>query len=78
MDQDTKHFEVQLVRSGAGRSKTQRLTLLGLGLKYVNQIVYLKDTPAVRGMLYKVVHLLKVVPKTGKQPLSSRAKAKLA
>ena len=35
-----------------------------------------EDTPAVRGMLYKVVHLVKVTAKTGEMPLSSRAKAR--
>jgi large subunit ribosomal protein L30 len=72
----TKHFEVELVRSGAGRSESQRKTLQGIGLTRFGRKVFLKDTPAVRGMLYKVVHLLQVTPKNGEMPLSSRAKAR--
>ena len=70
------HFEVKLVRSGAGRKETQRLTLKGLGLTRFGRTVFLKDTPAIRGMLYKVVHLIEVTPRAGEPPLSSRGKAK--
>lgn len=74
----TKYFEVTLVRSGAGRQKTQRLTLGGLGLRRMNQVRYLKDTPAIRGMLWKVQHLLRVAPKVGEMPPSNREKARRA
>jgi large subunit ribosomal protein L30 len=71
----TNHFEVTLVRSGAGRSDRQRRTLAGLGLKRLQQTVYLNDSPAIRGMLYKVVHLVTVKPVTGERPPSARQKA---
>lgn len=71
-----QHFAVKLRRSGAGRALTQRLTLKGLGLTRFGKTVYLKDTPAIRGMLYKVVHLLDVQPHAGEPPLSARGKAK--
>jgi large subunit ribosomal protein L30 len=74
---DEKHFKVKLVRSGAGRKKTQRLTLEGLGLTRMNRVRFLKDTPAIRGMLYKVNHLIEVTPQTGEMPLSARGKARL-
>jgi large subunit ribosomal protein L30 len=51
---------VQLVRSGIGTPKDQRATLKGLGLKRLNQQRELVDTPAVRGMLTKVRHLVSV------------------
>jgi large subunit ribosomal protein L30 len=72
----TKHFEVKLVRSGAGHDIKQRKTLAGLGLKRTGRVVFLKDTPAVRGMLYQVVHLVQVTPHAGEPPLSSRGKAR--
>ena len=72
-----QHFEVRLVRSGAGRSESQRKTLLGLGLKRVGKTVYLKDTLPIRGMLYKVGYLLSVVPKVGAPPPSNREKARI-
>lgn len=71
-----KHFEVKLKRSGVGQPATQRRTLEGLGLTRFGRTVFLKDTPAVRGMLYKVVHLVDVAPHTGEvPPTSNRARA---
>jgi large subunit ribosomal protein L30 len=48
----------------------------GLGLRRPGKTVFLKDTPAVRGMLYKVVHLVAVKPREGEAPVSSRGKAR--
>ncbi|MEE2757697.1 MAG: 50S ribosomal protein L30 [Myxococcota bacterium] len=45
-------------KSGIGRSEKQRATLRGLGLKKLNQERILEDTPAVRGMLNAVSHLV--------------------
>jgi large subunit ribosomal protein L30 len=74
----TRYFEVKLKRSGNGRHYTQHDTLLGLGLRKFGKTVFLKDTPAVRGMLYKVVHLVEVTPREGTPPPSSRARAREA
>ena len=76
MSDTQQYFEVTQRRSGAGRQKTQRLTLEGLGLRRINQVRYLKDTPAIRGMLWKVQHLIQVVRKSGEMPPSSRQKAR--
>ena len=53
-----KTIKVKLVRSGIGTPKDQRATLKGLGLKRLNQERELLDTPAVRGMIFKVRHLV--------------------
>jgi large subunit ribosomal protein L30 len=50
--------KVTLRRSPIGTSPRQRLTLRGLGLTRVGKSVILKDSPAVRGMLDKVAHLV--------------------
>lgn len=55
-----KKLEITLVRSKIGRPGRQRATLLGLGLKKLNQTVCREDTPAIRGMVTKVLHLIKV------------------
>jgi large subunit ribosomal protein L30 len=47
-----------LRRSAIGTSPRQRATLRGLGLTRVGRSVILKDSPAVRGMLAKVSHLV--------------------
>jgi large subunit ribosomal protein L30 len=67
-----KFFEVTLKRSYSGRTKSVHGTLEGMGLRHIGQTVSLKDTPAVRGMIYKVVDMVEVVPKTGTPPPSKR------
>lgn len=47
-------------RSGIGRTQRQRATLRGLGLTRLHQSRLLEDTPAVRGMINKVQHLVDV------------------
>jgi large subunit ribosomal protein L30 len=42
------------------RPKDQRDTLKGLGLNRVGRVAELKDTPAVRGMIAKVAHMVRV------------------
>ena len=49
-----------LKRSAIGTSPRQRATLRGLGLRRVGKAVILKDSPAVRGMIRSVAHLLVV------------------
>jgi large subunit ribosomal protein L30 len=49
-----------LRRSPIGTSPRQRATLRGLGLKRLGKAVILKDSPAVRGMLRAVAHLVAV------------------
>jgi len=55
-----KKLEITLVRSVIGRPQSQRITVKTLGLKKTNQTVVQEDHPAIRGMINKVSHLLKV------------------
>jgi len=52
--------KVRLVKSEIGYDRRQRATLRGLGLRRLNQTVELENTPAVRGMIKKVIHLVAV------------------
>jgi large subunit ribosomal protein L30 len=52
--------KVTLVVSPIGFNKTQAATVQGLGLRRVRHSVELADTPATRGMIHKVRHLVKV------------------
>ena len=54
-------IHIKMVHSGIGFDQTQKDTLRGLGLRRPNKIVELKDTPAIRGMIYKVRHLVRVI-----------------
>ena len=55
-----KTIRVTLVRSPIGYTKDQKETVLALGLHRMHQTIEHKDTPALRGMLNKVIHLLKI------------------
>lgn len=52
---------VEQTRSPIGRPGDQRATLIGLGLNKRGRRRELEDTPAVRGMIEKVAHLVRVV-----------------
>ncbi|HCD64567.1 MAG: 50S ribosomal protein L30 [SAR116 cluster bacterium] len=52
--------KVVQVRSAIGREASQRKTLIGLGLNKIGRARELEDTPAVRGMINKVKHLVRV------------------
>ena len=53
-------LEVTQVRSTIGRPEKHRKVLHGLGLRGINRSVVVDDTPAFRGMIKKVIHLVKV------------------
>ena len=53
-------LRLTLVRSPIGFSKDQKRTVQALGLRRMHQTVEHKDNPAVRGMIRKVVHLVRV------------------
>jgi len=53
-------IRVRQVKSGIGYAKEQKATLIGLGFRRMNQVVELEDTPAVRGMINKICHLVRI------------------
>ena len=55
-----KVIRVTLVRSPIGYRKDQRATARALGLRRLHQTVQHKDTPTLRGMIQKIVHLVQV------------------
>lgn len=55
-----RKLRITLKRSGVGRPQRQRATLRGLGLTRLHKTVELKDTPEIRGMIAKVIHLVDV------------------
>ena len=55
-----KVIRVTLVRSPIGYTKDQRATARALGLRRLHQTVEHKDTPSLRGMIQKIVHLVQV------------------
>jgi large subunit ribosomal protein L30 len=59
-------LKVTLTRSGINRPALQKLTIKGLGLTRMHKSVILNDTPAIRGMIRKVSHLVSVEPADSK------------
>jgi large subunit ribosomal protein L30 len=53
--------KIQLVRSLIATREDHRATVRGLGLRRVNSVSELQDTPSIRGMINKVSYLVKVI-----------------
>jgi large subunit ribosomal protein L30 len=56
----SKKIKVTLLKGLAGLRRDHVATVKGLGLKRINQVSELVDTPAVRGMINKVNYLVRV------------------
>jgi len=54
-------IRIQYYRSAIGFNIHQKLVVKGLGFKKLNGVRELQDTPAIRGMVNKVPHLLRIV-----------------
>ena len=53
-------LRVTWVRSGIGHPESQKLTIRALGLRRLHHSVEHPDNPSVRGMIFKVKHLIRV------------------
>jgi large subunit ribosomal protein L30 len=58
---DKKTVKVQQIASPLRKHHSQRETLIGLGLNRMHRVKELVDTPATRGMIRKVHHLVRVI-----------------
>jgi large subunit ribosomal protein L30 len=68
-------LKVTRIRSELHKPEALRRVLHGMGLTKTNQSVILPDTPAVRGMIFKVPHLVKVERVPQGQRNSARVRA---
>ena len=55
-------MKVTLIRSGTNRPQRHKDTIKGLGLTRLHKSVVLNDTPAIRGMIRAVSHMVRVEP----------------
>ena len=55
-----KKIKVRLLKSILGTKRDHRATVRGLGLRRINQVVELADSPAVRGMINRVNYLVRI------------------
>ena len=58
---DKKKITLVQTASSIGRPSEQRQTLVGLRLNRIGRTSSIEDTPAVRGMIAKVAHLIRIV-----------------
>ena len=61
-----KQLEIRQIRSGIGAAHDQRATLKALGLKHQRSVLQ-QDNPAIRGMIFKVRHLVEVTEREGQE-----------
>ena len=67
MAKAAKTIKVEQTGSAIRRHHSQRETLIGLKLNKIGRVTELQDTPAVRGMIAKVQHLVRVVDEKARQ-----------
>jgi len=60
-EKNDKKLKIQLIKSPFGFQKDQIGTVRALGLRKISQIREVNDTPVIRGMIFKIKHLLKVL-----------------
>ncbi|MDR1412881.1 MAG: 50S ribosomal protein L30 [Actinomycetes bacterium] len=60
MAKKAKTLRITQVRSAIGKKYDQGRTVRALGLKRINDVVEQADTPVIRGMVFKVKHLVEV------------------
>ena len=65
MSKTDKTIKIEQTGSPIRRHHTQRATLIGLGLNRIGRTADVPDTPAIRCMLIKVKHLVRVVGAKG-------------
>ncbi|MEL6278944.1 MAG: 50S ribosomal protein L30 [Pseudomonadota bacterium] len=65
MAEKKKTVVIRQIGSPIRRPADQRATLVGLGLNKMHRVRELEDTPAVRGMIRKVAHMVEIVEERG-------------
>ena len=55
-----KKIKVRLLKSTNSVKRSHRATIRGLGLRRIDHVVEVVDTPAVRGMINRVAHLVRI------------------
>lgn len=61
-----KELLIRQIKSGIGAPHDQRATLKALGLRHQRSVIQ-KDNPAIRGMVFKVRHLVEVTERAGEE-----------
>lgn len=57
----SKEIKIKLIKSGIGFPEKQKKVIQGLGFSKLNQVITRPDTPEIRGMIFKIRHLVEIV-----------------
>lgn len=60
-DKTGKMLKIQYYRSAIGTPEIHRLVIKSLGFKRLSQIVSREDSPAIRGMVAQIPHLVRII-----------------
>ena len=55
-----RKLRIRQIRSASGKEASQKATVRALGIRRLHQIVEHTDTPQIRGMIFKIRHLVEV------------------
>jgi large subunit ribosomal protein L30 len=58
---EPKELKIKLVKSGTGFPENQKRVLRGLGFRRLNEVISRPDSPQIRGMVFKVRHLVELI-----------------
>jgi large subunit ribosomal protein L30 len=72
--EDEMALSIKLVKSRIGAPQKLQKVIVGLGLNKTNVPVIRKDTPAIRGMIFKIKHLVEVTEVADESPQSAGRK----
>lgn len=61
MEKKIDILKIKQKKSAIGKSKDQKNTIKCLGFRKLNQIIEVENTPSIRGMIKKVIHLVEVL-----------------
>lgn len=56
-----KTIKIKWYKGTIGRDRRQKLTIKGLGFRRLHQVIEVRDTSAIRGMIRKIPHLVKII-----------------
>jgi len=58
---ESKELKIKLVKSGTGFPENQKRVIKGLGFRRLNEVIRRPDSPQIRGMIFKIRHLVEVM-----------------
>ena len=59
----SKELKIKLTKSGIGLPEKQKRIIKGLGFKRLNEVITRPNTPQIRGMVFKIRHLVELISK---------------